>query len=223
MNSLTRYRITITTLIVWPGSRLRKCIVTAVRSARANQCSLPIPAGETYSESIEMEAGLVTADKEDYHPQRMCPTLTRHRSVQLTRQQKAWRSALLGSIADDHKAEDMCSTLKRPSCSPIGQECLNNGGGSPSEVPSALADERSWCDGDRSFTVYSGWSCLGFLISLCHCIPVGEGTYTQGKSVNTNLICMEKVTVISSDSKSLWATQPHKESLPPNIAVKSRH
>ncbi|KAL1248983.1 hypothetical protein QQF64_022301 [Cirrhinus molitorella] len=95
--------------------------------------------------------------------------------------------------------------------------------GSPSEVPSALADERSWCDGDRSFTVYSGWSCLGFLISLCHCIPVGEGTYTQGKSVNTNLICMEKVTVISSDSKSLWATQPHKESLPPNIAVKSRH
>ncbi|KAL1248981.1 hypothetical protein QQF64_022299, partial [Cirrhinus molitorella] len=85
-------------------------------------------AGETYSESIEMEAGLVTADKEDYHPQRMCPTLTRHRSVQLTRQQKAWRSALLGSIADDHKAEDMCSTLKRPSCSPIGQECLNNGG-----------------------------------------------------------------------------------------------
>lgn len=96
---------------------------------------------------------------------------------------------------------------------------------SPSEVPSAsaLADERSWCDGDRSFAVYSGWSCLGFLISLCHCIPVGEGTYTQGKSVNTNLICMEKVTVISSDSKSLWATQPHKESLPPNIAVKSRH
>ncbi len=86
---------------------------------------------------------------------------------------------------------------------------------SPSEVPSALADERSWCDGDRSFAVCSGWSCLGFLISLCHCIPVGEGTYTQGKSVNTNLICMEKVTVISSDSKSLWATQQHKESLPP--------
>lgn len=63
-------------------------------------------AGETHSEAIEMEAGLVTADKEDYHPQRMCPTLTRHRSVQLTRQQKAWRSALLGSIADDHKAEE---------------------------------------------------------------------------------------------------------------------
>lgn len=91
--------------------------------------SFCMTAGETYSEAIQMEAGLVTADKEDYHPQRMCPTLTRHRSVQLTRQQKAWRSALLGSIADDHKAEDMCSTLKWPSCSPIGQEYLNNGGG----------------------------------------------------------------------------------------------
>lgn len=68
--------------------------------------SFCMTAGETHSEAIEMEAGLVTADKEDYHPQRMCPTLTRHRSVQLTRQQKAWRSALLGSIADDHKAEE---------------------------------------------------------------------------------------------------------------------
>lgn len=37
--------------------------------------------------------------------------------------------------------------------------------------------------------------------------------YTQGKSVNTNLICMEKVTVISCDSKSLWATPMRKESL----------
>lgn len=91
--------------------------------------SFCMTAGETHSEAIEMEAGLVTADKEDYHPQRMCPTLTRHRSVQLTRQQKAWRSALLESIADDHKAEDMCSTLKQPSCSPIGQESLYNGEG----------------------------------------------------------------------------------------------
>ncbi len=98
---------------------------------------------------------------------------------------------------------------------PLGQTIHACTRFSPSEVPSALADERSWCDGDRSFAVCSGWSCLGFLISLCHCIPVGEGTYTQGKSVNTNLICMEKVTVISSDSKSLWATQQHKESLPP--------
>ena len=37
--------------------------------------------------------------------------------------------------------------------------------------------------------------------------------YTQGKSVNTNLICMEKVTVISCDSKSLWAMPMRKESL----------
>lgn len=37
--------------------------------------------------------------------------------------------------------------------------------------------------------------------------------YTQGKSVNTNLICMEKVTVISCDSKSLWAMPVCKESL----------
>ena len=29
----------------------------------------------------------------------------------------------------------------------------------------------------------------------------GGGPYTQGKSVNTNLICMEKVTVISCDSE----------------------
>lgn len=91
--------------------------------------SFCMTAGKTHSEAIEMEAGLVTADKEDYHSQRMCPTLTRHRSVQLTRQQKAWRSALLGSIADDHKAEDMCSTLKQLSCSPIGQESLYNGEG----------------------------------------------------------------------------------------------
>ncbi|KAG1953717.1 hypothetical protein F2P79_009253 [Pimephales promelas] len=29
----------------------------------------PLQAGETHSEAIEMEAGLVTTDKEDYHPQ----------------------------------------------------------------------------------------------------------------------------------------------------------
>lgn len=90
---------------------------------------------------------------------------------------------------------------------------------SPSEVPSALADMKSWCDGDRSFAVYSGWFCLGFLISLCHCIPVGEGTYTQGKSVNTNLICMEKVTVISSDSKKPLGHTAAQRVTPPPILL----
>lgn len=33
------------------------------------------------------------------------------------------------------------------------------------------------------------------------------------KSVNTSLICMDKVTVISGDSESLWATEQRKESL----------
>lgn len=67
------------------------------------------------------------------------------------------------------------------------------------------------CDGSISISVENGWSHLRLIISQWS--PAGGKMYTQGKSVNTNLICMEKVTVISYDSKSLWATPMRKESL----------
>lgn len=67
------------------------------------------------------------------------------------------------------------------------------------------------CDGSVSISVWNGWSHLRLIISWRS--PAGGKMYTQSKSVNTNLICMEKVTVISSDSKSLWAKLVCKESL----------
>lgn len=67
------------------------------------------------------------------------------------------------------------------------------------------------CDGSISISVENGWSHLRLIISQWS--PAGGKMYTQGKSVNTNLICMEKVTVISCDRKSLWATPKRKESL----------
>lgn len=67
------------------------------------------------------------------------------------------------------------------------------------------------CDGSVSISAENGRSHLRLIISQWS--PAGGELYTQGKSVNTNLICMEKVTVISRDSESLWATPSRKESL----------
>ncbi|CAB1433988.1 unnamed protein product [Pleuronectes platessa] len=67
------------------------------------------------------------------------------------------------------------------------------------------------CDGSISISVENGRSHLRLIISQWS--PAGGKMYTQGKSVNTNLICMEKVTVIGCDSESLWATPLRKEDL----------
>lgn len=60
--------------------------------------SFCMTAGEIHSEAIEMGASLVTADKEDYHPQRMCLTLTREQGVRMTHQQKAWTAHRLDQL-----------------------------------------------------------------------------------------------------------------------------
>lgn len=73
------------------------------------------------------------------------------------------------------------------------------------------------CDGGTSISVENGWSHLRLIISQW--IPAGGKMYTQGKSVNTNLICMEKVAVISCDRKSFWATPTLRVTLPSPISL----